>query len=77
MSTPVRGNGTSGNKSAAMPSVGASADRTIAMAAYGGDRPGRPVRGGCHAAKASGVTHTVSLPRRWSAPSYSGLLVTR
>jgi hypothetical protein len=39
---------------------------SIAMSAYRGDRPGRPVWGGCHAAKASGVTHTVRLPRRCS-----------
>jgi hypothetical protein len=32
--------------------------------------------GGCHAAKASGVTHTVKLPRCWSARSYSGQLAT-
>ena len=47
------------------------------MAAYRGDRPRRPVLGGCQAAKASGVTQTVKLPRRWSAPSYAGQLVTR
>ena len=40
------------------------------------DRPRRPVLGGCHAAKASGVTHTVTLPRCWSALSYSGRLLT-
>ena len=49
----------------------------MAMAAYCGDRPRRPVLGGCHAAKASGVTQTVRLPRCWSALSYAGQLVTR
>jgi hypothetical protein len=48
----------------------------MARSAYCGDRPRRPVLGGCQAAKASGVTHTVRLPRRWSALSYSGQLVT-
>ncbi len=49
----------------------------MAKSEYVRDRPRRPVPGGCQAAKASGVTHTVRLPRRWSAPSYSGQLVTR
>ncbi len=49
---------------------------SMAMSAYSGDRPGRPVLGGCQAASASGVTHTVRLPRCWSALSYSGQLVT-
>jgi hypothetical protein len=43
---------------------------------YRRDRPRRPVLGGCQAANASGVAHTVRLPRRWSALSYSGQLAT-
>src|SRR4051812_37461677 len=50
---------------------------SIAMSEYVRDRPRRPVLGGCQAAKASGVTHTVRLPRCWSALSYSGQLRTR
>jgi hypothetical protein len=49
----------------------------MARSEYVRDRPRRPVLGGCQAAKASGVTHTVKLPRCWSALSYSGQLVTR
>ena len=40
-------------------------------------RPRPPVRGGCQAANASGVTQTVKLPRCRSALSYAGQLVTR
>ena len=49
----------------------------MARSEYVRDRPRRPVPGGCRAAKASGVTHSARPPRRWSAPSYSGQLVTR
>ena len=49
---------------------------SIAMSEKVRDRPRRSVLGGCQAAKASGVTHTVKLPRCWSALSYSGQLVT-
>jgi hypothetical protein len=36
-----------------------------------------PVAGACHAATASSVNHTVRLPRRTNAASYSGQFVTR
>src|SRR5208283_2336211 len=39
--------------------------------------PGRPVLAGFHAAIASGVTHTVRLPRSRSATSYSRQFSTR
>jgi hypothetical protein len=41
------------------------------------DRLTAPVAGACHAATASSVNHTVRLPRRTSAASYSDQFVTR
>src|SRR5829696_9181341 len=49
----------------------------IARAEYEGCPP-RPVRGSaCHAVTASGVNHTVRLPRARRPASYSAQLVTR
>src|SRR6202043_2451517 len=39
--------------------------------------PRSPVAGACHAATAASVNHTVRLPRRTSAASYSGQFATR
>ena len=59
------------------PRVTAVASPTAGTTPSQRDRPRRPVLGGFHAARASGVTQTVRPPRRWSAPSYSGQFVTR
>ena len=74
------------NKAPISPSVCRNARRNtarsvravaIAMAEYEGCPP-RPVRGSAfHAATASGVNHTVRLPRARRPASYSAQLVTR
>jgi hypothetical protein len=49
----------------------------MAIAEWIGWPPRSPVAGACHAATASSVNHTVRLPRRINAASYSGQFVTR
>src|SRR5271154_3909922 len=49
----------------------------MAIAELIGWPPRSLVAGACHAATASSVNHTVRLPRRTSAASYSGQFVTR